>query len=88
MIGVNNILGNCEVNVERIMADPDLFMTKFKNIHFPIDQARVHTEKMLEESLRNAAQNQLQFGNITPSLGHNLKAVSYTHLTLPTKRIV
>ena len=28
------------------------------------------------------------FGLIAGSLAHALKAVSYTHLTLPTKRIV
>jgi|LauGreDrversion4_2_1035121.scaffolds.fasta_scaffold107241_2 hypothetical protein len=37
MIGVTTIVGTCQGNVERIMADPDLFMNKFKNIHFPVD---------------------------------------------------
>jgi hypothetical protein len=59
MIGVTTILGDCQRDVERIDAEPELFMFKFKGIHFPLDQARVHTEKLLEESLKTLAQNQI-----------------------------
>ena len=52
-----------------------------------------HTVKSYEEELQNLKDSLIKMGSLTESqmsdsMDAIIKAVSYTHLTLPTKRIV
>ena len=47
-----------------------------------------HTVKSYEEEMQSLNDNLVMMGSLTESQMADAMAVSYTHLTLPTKRIV